>query len=171
MGSRLVIDGIGEGIFEPDRDISRAEFTVIAVKALGLMKPGSGKSIFKDVGKDAWYYDAVTIASEFGIISGYDPNTFGPQDKITREQAMAMIARVMKITGLKTVNNDEAASLLKSFADSDRASAWAGESISACINAGIVAGKSVNTLAPQDNISRAEVAYIVCRLLQKSKLI
>jgi len=44
MGSRLIVSGIGEGIFAPDRDVTRAEFAAIIVRALGL-KPESGKPI------------------------------------------------------------------------------------------------------------------------------
>lgn len=71
---------------------------VPTVRALGLMRSGTGKDVFNDVPKDDWYYDAVSIAYENDIISGYGSGQFGPMDKITREQVMTMIARAMKIT-------------------------------------------------------------------------
>ena len=172
MGSRLVIDGVGYGKFEPDRDITRAECAAIIVKALGLMRSGSGNDAFMDVAEDAWYYDAVSIAFEYGIISGYGNGKFGPMNKITREQAMSMIERAMIITGLKVeFKEGEAETLLAAFRDSGQSSAWAKESTAACIKAGIVSGKSGKMLQPKDEITRAEVAAIVRRLLQKSKLI
>jgi hypothetical protein len=171
MGSRLVIDGVGDGKFEPDRDITRAEFAVIVVKALGLMRTGTGKDAFKDVTKDDWYYDAVSIAYEYGI-AGYGSGKFGPMDKITREQAMTMIARAMKITGLKVeFATGEEDKLLKSFGDAGKSADYAKNSIAACIKTGIVSGRNDNFLAPKENITRAEVAVIVRRLLQKSNLI
>lgn len=136
------------------------------------MRPGTGKDAFSDVTKKNWYYDAVSIAYEYGVISGYGNGKFGPDDKITREQAMTMVARSMKITklevGLKVAEADK---LLAEFGDSEQAAAWAKEGMAACIKAGIVSGKSGKKLVPKDEITRAEVAVIVRRLLQKSDLI
>ena len=70
------------------------------VRGLGL-KPGTGKNAFTDIKSTAWYCEYIKTAYEYGIISGYGNGKFGPMDKITREQAMTMIARTMKITGLK----------------------------------------------------------------------
>lgn len=172
MGSRLVVNGVGEDKYEPDRDITRAEFAAIVVRALGLMRPGVGKDTFNDVSKDTWYYNAVSIASEYGIISGYGNGKFGPMDKITREQAMTMIARAMKTTNLKAeFSDDEMQKLLVAFGDSEKAADWAKASIAACIKTQIVSGRNGKLIAPKDNITRAEVAVIVQGLLQKSKLI
>ncbi|WP_157276577.1 S-layer homology domain-containing protein [Paenibacillus sp. Soil766] len=172
MGSRLVIDGSGDGRFEPDRDITRAEFAGIIVKGLGVMRPGTGKDIFSDVTKGNWYYDAVATAYEYGIIDGYGNGTFGPADKITREQAMTMTARAMKITGLQAeFKENEAENLLSGFADAGYSADYAKSSIVSCIKTGIITGRDGNLVAPKNNITRAEVAVFVRRLLQKSGLI
>ncbi len=172
MASRLVVSGVGDDKFEPDRDITRAEFAAIVVRALGLMSPGTGKDAFIDVMKKNWYYDAVSIAYEYGITSGYENGKFWPDDKITREQAMTMIARAMKITGSKVELADgEADKLLTSFTDAYSAAEYAKANIASCVKAGIVSGRSGKLIAPKDNITRAEVAVIVQRLLQNSNLI
>ena len=82
MGSRLIINGVGDGNFEPDRDITRGEFATIVVKALGMMKPGTGKKAFTDVAKTDLHYDAVSIAYEYGIITGYGDGSFGQRTKL-----------------------------------------------------------------------------------------
>lgn len=172
MGSRLVISGVRNDMFEPDRDITRGEFAAIVVRALGLMRPGTGKASFNDIAKNDWYYDAVSIAYENDIISGYGNGKFGPDDKITREQAMTMIARAMKITGLKVeIKDSEVSSLLANYTDGAAASAYAKTSIAACLKTGVITGRIGSTIAPRDYITRAEVAVIVQRLLQKSNLI
>ena len=61
MGSRLVVNGVGNGNFNPDSSITRAEFTASLVRALGLMRSGTGKDVFADVTKADWYYDAVRL--------------------------------------------------------------------------------------------------------------
>ncbi|MHC1694827.1 MAG: S-layer homology domain-containing protein [Eubacteriales bacterium] len=171
MGSRMIISGLDNGKFEPNRDITRGEFAAIIVRALGLM-PGAGSDLFSDVDTSEWYCQYIQTASEYGIISGYGNGKFGPNDKITREQAMTMIARAMKITELKAgLEAADINTLLVGFGDSVQVAAYARESIAACIKTGIVSGKNGKLLAPTDEITRAEVAVIIQRLLQKSGLI
>lgn len=171
MGSRMIISGTGNSNFEPDRDITRAEFAAVVVRALGLA-PGMGDETFSDVAKTAWYDGYIKTAAAYGIITGYDDGRFGPNDTITREQAMTMIARAMKLTKLMP-NLSEASkkSLLEGFSDAAKVSAYAGDSAAQCISAGVVLGGPDGTIAPQAFITRAEVAVIVERLLQKSGLI
>lgn len=171
MGSRLVVSGVGDGLFAPDRDVARAEFAAIIVRALGL-KPESGKSQFTDVKESDWYSSYVNTASRNEMVFGYDDGRFGPNDKITREQAMAMIARAMGITGLEVELTDgETDEVLEEFSDAMSSSDYAKSSIARCVRAGLVAGKSDKLIAPRDNITRAETAVIVRRLLQQSDLI
>ena len=170
MGSRLVITGIGDDNFAPNRDIIRAEFAAIIVKALGL-KPLAGKNTFSDVNETAWYSQYVETAYEYNIIAGVGKGKFAPTDMITREQAVTMIAKAMKITNLKTVlAAGEIDSLLKEYSDTGKTAAWAKENVAICIKNGIISGKG-KLVAPKDNITRAEVAVIVRKLLQKSNLI
>ncbi|MGG1515452.1 S-layer homology domain-containing protein [Paenibacillus oryzisoli] len=172
MASRLIIDGTGVGRFEPDRDMTRAEFAAMIVKGLGLLRPGTGKDLFMDVTKGSWYYDAVATAYEYGIIDGYGSGIFGPADRISREQAMTMAARAMKLTGLKVeLQASEAEALLAGFEDADSSSDFARSSIATSIKSGIITGRDSHLLAPKSNITRAEVAVIIRRLLQKSGLI
>lgn len=171
MGSRMVVSGVGNDLYEPDRDITRAEFAAIIVRALGL-QPGTGNNPFADVKNTDWYCDYIKTATEYNIISGYNADKFGPMDKITREQAMTMIAKAMEITGLKAEfaggGMDE---LLAGFADAGKSADYAKNSIAACVKTGIVSGRNGNMIAPKANITRAEVAVIVRSLLQKSGLI
>lgn len=171
MGSRLVVDGDGNGAYRPNSDMTRAEFAAIIGKALGL-RTEEGKSTFADVKATDWYHGYTMTASSYGIVTGYDSATFAPEDKITREQAMTMIARAMKITGLKT-NGDERDidALLGGYKDAGTISGYAKSAIGECLKTGVVSGKAGKILAPKEYITRAEVAVIVERLLQKSALI
>ena len=171
MGSRMVVTGMGNNKYAPDRNMTRAEFATIMVRALGL-EPGTGASGFGDVNTADWYCGYIKTAAAYGIIRGYDNGNFGPNDTITREQAMTMIARAMKVTGLDSgLDAGEVGRLLSTFSDGTSASAYAKESIAACLKTGIVSGTSDTTISPKDDITRAEVAVMVQRLLQKSNLI
>jgi|GEM_PF-1063527 len=171
MGSRLIISGVGNDMFEPDRDISRAEFAAIIVRALGL-KPMTGHVQFSDVKGTEWYSSYINTAADYRIINGYGNGKFGPEDKITREEAMTMTARAMKLTGLKAdFTAEEVDRLIAGFRDGDTSSDYARNSIAACIKTEISSGRDGGRISPKDNITRAEVAVIVRRLLQKSGLI
>ncbi len=171
MGSRMVVNGIDNSHFEPDRNMTRAEFAAIIVRALGL-KPIDGANVFTDVADSQWYCGYIETAAAYGIITGYDDKTFGPSDLITREQAMTMISRAMQLTGLGAdQSSDEMAALLAAFSDDASVSSYAKAGIAACLKTGIVSGTIEGTLAPKDTVTRAEVAVMVQRLLQKAGLI
>jgi hypothetical protein len=81
---------------------------------------------------------------------------------------MTMIARAMKLTGLTA---DATAEALAQYGDASAISAYAAESVRTCVSAGLVTGRSGTAIAPKAQITRAEVAVIVRRLLQNSGLI
>ncbi|PRX59211.1 DNA-binding beta-propeller fold protein YncE [Cohnella sp. SGD-V74] len=171
MGTRLILEGTGGDRFSPDRNITRAEFAAIIVRGLGL-EPVRETMPFTDAAPSDWYGSAISTAYAHELINGSKEGAFRPHDRITREEAMAIIARAMKITGLKAqlpVRTTESA--LRPYADAADASAWARSGIADCIQAGIVSGRGRTQLAPKAYMTRAEVAAIVQRLLQKSDLI
>ncbi|GAA0136198.1 hypothetical protein YSY43_30390 [Paenibacillus sp. YSY-4.3] len=171
MGSRMIVNGIGSDQFSPDRDITRAEFISIIVRGLGL-KPESGESQFTDVKTSDWYSSAINTAAAYHLIEGFEDGTVRPNEKITREQAMVMIAKAMQITELKMKLSVQTSDVvLQSFTDASDASNWAKSGIADSVQAGIVSGRSSTELAPKAYITRAEVTAIIQRLLQKSGLI
>jgi hypothetical protein len=171
MVSRLVMEGIDKDNFAPDRGITRAEFAAAAVKALGLFRPGTGKPVFSDVDKEDSYYDAVSIAYENGLVAGYGKNIFKPEEKITREEAMAILTRAMKIAGLNTkASGEEIGKQLGKYKDGGKVSSWAREAVAVCLRNEIMAGYN-GQLTPKENITRAQTASVVKRLLKKAALI
>ncbi|WP_017690580.1 S-layer homology domain-containing protein [Paenibacillus sp. PAMC 26794] len=171
MGSRMVMDGTGKGMFTPDRDITRAEFATILVRGLGL-KLDTSNNVFSDVSTDVWYSRAINTAYEYQLLDGFKDGTFRPDDKITREQAMNIMARAMAITGLKAKLPVPSGSAgLQMYTDAADSSVWAYSGMAESVQAEIFSGRSDGKLAPKAYITRAEVAAIVSRLLQKSGLI
>ncbi|MNI58864.1 Endo-1,4-beta-xylanase A precursor [compost metagenome] len=172
MGSRLVVNGVGDGRFNPDADITRAEVAAIVLRALGL-RPEPGNVPFTDVIGSEWYADFVSTAADSGLIAGYEDGSFRPQNKITRQEAMTMIARAMQITGLKDqlAESSRLTNALASFKDADNVASWAEESAILSVASKVIDGRTLELLEPQAYITRAEVATIVQRLLQYSNLI
>ncbi|OMC78876.1 hypothetical protein BK125_08455 [Paenibacillus odorifer] len=171
MGSRLVIEGTGSGQFTPDQAITRAEFAAIVVRGLGL-EMEQAATPFSDVKTTDWYNSAINTAFTYQLINGFEDGMFRPDEHITREQAMLIIAKAMKITALQTKLSVQSADvLLAPFTDSSEVSNWAISGVTDTLQAGIIMGRSSKGLAPKDDMTRAEVAEIVKRLLEKSDLI
>lgn len=171
MGSRMVINGTGDGLFSPDQAITRAEFAAIVVRSLG-MKLEASAGDYSDVKAGDWYSSAVNAADAYDLISGFGDGTFRPNDKITREEAMVIIARAMAVTGLDAeLSGLSTEETLGTYQDAAQVSAWAQSSVAEVIASGIVSGRSGTELAPMANITRAEVAVVIERLLAQSGLI
>jgi len=147
------INGYSDDSFKPNDTITRAEFVTVLVKAFKLNSQ-SGK-VFTDT-TDHWAKDYIGAAAAFGIAGGYEDDSFGANDLITREQMAAMI---VKAAGL--VNSDQEAA----FADSGSISSWAKNSVITAFANGLIKGYSDNTYKPQGNATRAEAATIILRAL------
>ncbi|MEI7027535.1 fibronectin type III domain-containing protein [Paenibacillus sp. y28] len=170
MGSRMVINGIGQGNFHPDQDITRAEFAAILVRGLGL-RPEPDSTFFSDVHTGEWFAGAIGTAFKYNLISGFEDGAFRPNDKITREQAMVIMARAMSFTGLAEAAPSQDGPFENSFSDAGKISVWAKGGSLKSLQTGLVSGRNSKELAPQAFMTRAEVAVMVQRLLQKSGLI
>lgn len=171
LGSRKIMEGVGGGLFEPARNMTRAEFAATIVRALGL-KPEAGAAPFTDVRESDWHNGYILTAWSYGLITGSPDGAFRPDERITREQAMAVLARAMELTNLKAKLPEAAdGEVPLAFADADQVSGWAKAAIADIIRAGIVTGRSGAELAPKAHVTRAEVAAMVERLLIKSGLI
>ena len=93
LASLDIISGVGDNKFEPERSITRAEFTSMAMKfAVG---GEEGKNIFSDVDEDDWFYDAVVNSIQYGWIHGYGDGTFRPNNPITRAEVTAIVNNML----------------------------------------------------------------------------
>ncbi len=163
MGSRMIINGVGNDLFAGEQSITRAEFAAIIVRALGL--PGTEGTVFTDIYAKAWYCGAVNTAYAYGIIQGRGNDIFDPDSNITREEAMAMIQRAAQVIGLAGKSGS-----LDSFTDAGEVDSWALDAVRFNVGTGLIVGSS-GSLNPNDPITRAETATVILRLLQKAVLI
>ncbi len=168
LANKLIVEGTGNGRFEGDRTITRAEFAALLVRALGLSPVAAG-SAFKDVEAGAWYARDVATAVASGLINGYDDGTFRPDRVITREELAAMSMRALAVTGTGK-NAVEDLSVLKPYTDSAQI-IWAKEEIASAIGLGLMNGTTDTTLSPQGTATRAESAAMLKRLLAKARFI
>ncbi|PYI50308.1 S-layer homology domain-containing protein [Paenibacillus flagellatus] len=173
MASRLVVQGVDDSRFEPDRSVTRAEFAAIAVRALGL-KPNAteGETLPADVNGGDWYAGYVRTAIGYGLIAGYEDGTFRPDRTITRNEAAVIAARAMQVAKLGGQFTDEETSKrLAAFKDGDVVAEWARSSVAAAAAGGILQGNDEGFVRPQDDVTRAQTAAMLRRLLLAAGLI
>ncbi|GGO09561.1 S-layer homology domain-containing protein [Saccharibacillus kuerlensis] len=166
MASRLVVNGVGDNRFNPEGAVTRAEFSAILVRALGL--PSSGQTTaFSDVTSGEWYAEAAATANRYNLIKGYPDGTFRPNATITRQEAFAIMERATTIVPLRVLENG---SELSSYRDREDVADWARRSTEILLEAGLVKG-SGGLIRPDATLSRAESATFAQRLLQQGALI
>ena len=88
-----MVTGVGDGRYDPDSQITRAEFTAIAMRFADLET--GGDNIFSDVAESAWYYDYVIGSIQYGWITGYPDGTFRPDATITRAEVTTIVNRML----------------------------------------------------------------------------
>jgi acetolactate synthase small subunit len=155
-----IISGMGDGRFEPSRDVKREEFIKMLVNALGLNSNGYHSS-FKDVDKNMWYYSYISIAEGLGIVKGRADGSFGIGESITRQDMAVMVYRALEAAGARLLE----ASLQINFKDFEEISEYAAESIAVLYSNGIISGKGDNLFEPNSYANRAEAATLIFSLI------
>lgn len=156
-----IVSGTSENTFSPDENITRADFTVMLIRALGLK--ADFKNNFTDVNSDSYYYDCVGIASALGIASGTDNNIFSPGDGLLRQDMAVMVIKALKAEGIEV--QEGAASELKGFKDASDISGYAVNAVEALVREGIIKGdcNAVNPMMPLTRAEAAAIIYKICK--------
>ena len=152
------LKGYPGGGFAPGKNMSRAEVTTMFARLLTEQMEAnkSYPASFSDVTSAHWAANYIGYMEQFGIVRGYSDGTFRPNAPITRAEFAAICCRFEQLT-------DGAAT----FTDVP-ASHWAAKSIAYAAKRGWVTGYADGTFKPGNNITRAEVAAVTCRLLERS---
>lgn len=157
-----IMDGVDNRVFSPNTTLNRAMFVTMLYRVAG--EPDVSKTAdFSDVPGGTWFSDAVAWASSQGIVDGFDDDLFGPYNGLTREQLATILYRYAKWSGMSTYAPTDA---LTGFADADKVSSYALDAMRWVVYTGLMQG-SENGLEPQSGASRAQVAAIIHRFLEK----
>ena len=166
MASRHVAKGMTADLFEPQRQITRAQFAAFLLRALGLGEYRPAKATFTDVSGDRWYYGVVEAAAQAGLVAGYPEGDFKPERPVTREEMAAMVVRAMKAGGKEfLLGESESEQVLAGFTDGSKVSGWARVVAATAAKAGIVAGRAPGQYVPAADATRAEGLVMIKRLM------
>lgn len=150
--------GYADGTFGPKRNMTRAEVTTMFARLLTeqIEADKTYSNTFSDVPKGYWAANYIGYMQQFGIITGYSDGSFRPDAPVTRAEFAAIASRFEKLTEGS-----------KSFTDVPD-TYWAARYINFAATRGWVTGYSDGTFKPEHSITRAEVAAVTCRLLERS---
>ena len=145
-----IINGVGDGTFNVDGNVTRAEFAKMIVVAMGIEATAT-ESAFEDCTADAWFTPYVVAAAEAGYVTGMTETYFGADELISRQDICTILGRVL------AVESEVAAE----FIDADQIADYAVKYVNALVEMGIINGYEDGSFRPEANATRAEAAKIV----------
>lgn len=154
-----VVNGMGDGRFNPDAAVTRAQFAKLVVAGLGL-QPEEGAALpFTDAGQiQAWAVPYVAAALKHGLMTGYPDGTFAPNRSVSRLEVAVVASRGLKQR--PKVRQKPA----RPFADQGAVPAWARADVEAAMAAGVIDDFLGESLQPARGATRAETAAAIRRL-------
>ena len=161
-----VMDAPGDA-FDADVPITRGAFIDNLWRALGGPMPyDMERATFEDVPMDAAYYTAVEWAAQAGASTGTGGARFEPDLYLTREMAFCFLYRAMRVEGLLEDSSDHGQ--LDAFHDVDDIDSWALDAMLSLYDMGIVSGTTDGYLMPLRDVTRAQTASLLFKLLEST---
>ena len=165
LAKKGILTGRTDTEFAPNASVTRAEFVKMVSTLYNLVTPTSkfATQTFKDVPKDAWFFNYVEVCAQLGIVNGEGDGYFNPNALISRQEMAAIMYRTATIMGTKLTATETA----KTFADANEISDYAKAAVSALQTAGIISGTSDTTFEPALACTRAQAAVIINNMYTK----
>ncbi|MDW5299174.1 MAG: S-layer homology domain-containing protein [Sedimentibacter sp.] len=155
------VSGYEDGTFKPDRTITRAEFSKLLNNAMHIENAATLN--FSDVSKSDWFYNEVQKSVASGFFSGYENNTFRPNNPIRREE----VAKVVSNTITSGNIDGDGATLLKDYSTIQD---WAKPSVNTVYNKGYILGYPDGVYMPSKALTRAEAVKIIYEIIENENI-
>ena len=167
-----VIVGYPDGTFQPDENVTRAEFASMAIKALGQEHTVVAQPVnFTDIDPTFWAYDAIQKALYFDLVScPPSGQPFRPDDSVSRGESISVAVNALTTEQISPLKAKEV--LSQKYRDLSQVPEWflvpAGK---AEILNMLVTMPSASKLIDADRAAtRAEVAAILYEMMEQAKL-
>jgi subtilisin family serine protease len=162
--ARGLVHGYPDGTFRPDRPVTRAEFTVLLSRLLGLPAARVPELPFTDAAAvPDWARDRIALAHQRGLVNGYADGSFRPHARINRVEAAAILVQGGVALGLALPVPPDSVP----YTDWSVVPEWGRDGVAQAYAAGLMRGRPDDRFVPGADLSRAEAAAILNRLLQK----
>lgn len=154
-----VVVGYPDGMFKPNRNISRAEFATMLVKGFNLDDCGMPReNLFKDVPVNNWANAAIAKAVDENLLAGYPNGKFEPNHPVTRVEALTTIAKGMTCD----IDKCKADEILGRYSDGASIPEWARIPVAKSLENGALKDMpNPNMIMPNREASRAEIASMM----------
>ncbi len=149
-----IINGTGDGMYSPHKNVTRAEMAKMLV-ILGGYDIVPCDIPFNDVDPNAWYYPYICTAYQNGIFNGISGNEFGVDRNITRQEQAVVLYRLLAQKQVEMSQDS------KGFADEENIGSWARDAVYSLRQKGIVSGRGGNLFCPNEAVTRAEAAVFI----------
>lgn len=156
-----IVSGYENGMFRPNAQVTRAEFTAMIARAFGIEPASASAAAFGDA-RSNWAAGYIGALSNLGVVAGYSDGSFKPNAKISRAEMAVIISRVINLSQLSGTSTPA------SFSDVS-GTHWAANVISQASSAGLLNGTSASSFAPNKNASRAEAITLIIRTLESDE--
>ncbi len=166
LGTKRIIKGITNNDYAPSRNVTRAEFASLLVRALGIKTDRSGTGdVFEDVAAASWYSAEVETAFKAGLVDGISSTDFAPEAQITREQIAVMLMNAHAIVNDRSDSIEPIPYSLAPYTDASEVSAWARDAMTEAVAKKLIEGMSTDRLAPSAPATRAQAAVMLHRFM------
>lgn len=155
-----IMTGLNETTFGPSEPLGRGQFATILYRMEGAPETAY-QDIYPDVSDGKFYTSPAMWGKATGVITGYANGSFGPADKITREQVATILYRYATASEMNTSQRAD----LSSFPDHAKVSSFSREALEWAVGVGIISGDGGN-INPQGDASRAQCATMIMRFLR-----
>lgn len=163
--SKGIIGSDQNGYFRPKNGVKRGEALKILALALEIdLDNIPAASSFKDVPVSHWAHKYVEAAYREGWITGVGGNAVGVDQLLTREQAALLFIRAIGLTD-EDIRDKLISGTNDNYLDSIRISRWAKDGVALASFTGLLKGTDKGLIAPQDKISKEQLAVIIERIL------
>lgn len=165
LASKGIIAGKTATTFDPDGSISRAEIAALIVRTLSKIDKSATVG-FKDIKTNEWFYHVAGSSKKYGIINGYEDNTFRGNLQIKKDQIIAVSARTLRAE-MKYKDPTNISTYLGSYKDNVKIANWAKTDIALATRENLVLKRVDGNFTGDDNMTRGDAAIIIKRLFDK----
>ncbi len=159
LTEQCVLEGYPDGMFKPNRKISRAEMAAMVVKGYNLDSTTSTNALtFKDVPTNHWAYNYISKGVSENMIAGKTQDKFAPNDNISRTEALTIMAKGIHCP----MDSDKADEILSKYKDGSSVPCWAKEHVAKAIeNGALKHERNQDYIRPNDKTTRAEASSML----------
>ena len=165
LSSKGIINGTSPTEFSPDSTITRAQIAQLITKTLSKLDANANGG-FTDVKTSDWFYGAAGSAKAHGIMSGTSETTFSPNVNISKDQIVAVSARVLR-NEMNYNNPSNVSSMLNKYSDGSSVPDWAKTDVALATQLNLVVQRTDGSFSPAITMTRGDAAIILYRMFMK----